>query len=327
MSVPTVTEAGPARAAKPPGPTTVRSRRVDRTYYLMLLPALLLFTVFITLTGLVGMFYSLTNYAGFGDWKFIGLRNYTSMFSDPRILESYWFTIWFAVLTTVVVNAVALLLALGLNGRIKWKTGLRGIYFIPMVLSGIVIAYVFNYLFSNAIPQIATQLGWAGGETSILANENWAWLAIVIVTAWQAIPGAVIIYLAGLMAIPTETYEAAQLDGAGAWRRFRSITFPLLFGYVIINTILGFKGFLNAYDIIVGLTGGGPGTSTMSVAMTIFGGLNGGEYAFQMANAPVRRRPSRHRRAGTRSTGPRPLCWPWAPWWCSYRSTSPSPWR
>ncbi|MER6091641.1 carbohydrate ABC transporter permease [Streptomyces bluensis] len=287
MSVPTVTEAGPARAAKPPGPTTVRSRRVDRTYYLMLLPALLLFTVFITLTGLVGMFYSLTNYAGFGDWKFIGLRNYTSMFSDPRILESYWFTIWFAVLTTVVVNAVALLLALGLNGRIKWKTGLRGIYFIPMVLSGIVIAYVFNYLFSNAIPQIATQLGWAGGETSILANENWAWLAIVIVTAWQAIPGAVIIYLAGLMAIPTETYEAAQLDGAGAWRRFRSITFPLLFGYVIINTILGFKGFLNAYDIIVGLTGGGPGTSTMSVAMTIFGGLNGGEYAFQMANAVI----------------------------------------
>lgn len=287
MSVPTVTEAGPARAAKPPGPTPVRSRKVDRTYYLMLLPALLLFTVFITLTGLVGMFYSLTNYAGFGDWKFIGLRNYTSMFSDPRILESYWFTIWFAVLTTVVVNAVALLLALGLNGRIKWKTGLRGIYFIPMVLSGIVIAYVFNYLFSNAIPRIATQLGWAGGETSILANENWAWLAIVIVTAWQAIPGAVIIYLAGLMAIPTETYEAAQLDGAGAWRRFRSITFPLLVGYVVINTILGFKGFLNAYDIIVGLTGGGPGTSTMSVAMTIFGGLNGGDYAFQMANAVI----------------------------------------
>lgn len=287
MSVPTVTEAGPTRAAKQPSPTTVRSRKVDRTYHLMLLPALLLFTVFITLTGLVGMFYSLTNYAGFGDWKFIGLRNYTSMFSDPRILESYWFTTWFAVLTTVVVNAVALLLALGLNGRIKWKTGLRGIYFIPMVLSGIVIAYVFNYLFSNAIPQIATQLGWAGGETSILANEKWAWLAIVIVTAWQAIPGAVIIYLAGLMAIPTETYEAAQLDGAGAWRRFRSITFPLLFGYVVINTILGFKGFLNAYDIIVGLTGGGPGTSTMSVAMTIFGGLNGGEYAFQMANAVI----------------------------------------
>lgn len=287
MSVPTVTAAEPAKAAEPPSPTTVRRRKVDRTYYLMLVPALLLFTLFITVTGLVGMFFSLTDYAGFGDWKFLGLRNYTSMFSDPRILESYWFTIWFAALTTVVVNAIALLLALALNGRIKWKTGLRGIYFIPMVLSGIVVAYVFNYLFANAIPQLATQLGWTAGETSVLANENWAWLAIVIVTAWQAVPGAVVIYLAGLMAIPQETHEAAQLDGAGAWRRFRSITFPLLLGYVAINTILGFKGFLNAYDVIVGLTGGGPGTSTMSVAMTIFTGLNGGDYAYQMANAVV----------------------------------------
>lgn len=292
MSAPAATSAArPAAttAAADPSPHEAprRRRRVDRTYYLMLVPAVLLFTVFITLTGLVGMFYSLTNYAGFGDWKFVGLRNYTSMFSDPRILESYAFTMWFAVVTTVVVNVLALLLALGLNGRIKWKRGLRGIYIIPMVISGIVIAYVFNYLFSHAVPALAAGIGWTAGETSMLASESWAWLAIVIVTAWQATPMAVIIYLAGLLAIPTEVYEAAQLDGASAWRRFRSVTFPLLIGYVTINTILGFKGFLNAYDIIVGLTNGGPGTSTMSVAMTIFTGFAGGEYAFQMANAVV----------------------------------------
>ncbi|CAL9589476.1 Melibiose_raffinose_stachyose import permease protein MelD [Streptomyces sp. enrichment culture] len=287
-SAPTTT--GPARGTPQPGPERVlrpRHRRTDRTYCLMLLPAVLLFTVFITGTGLVGMFYSLTNYAGFGDWKFVGLRNYTSMFSDPRILESYGFTVWFAVVTTVVVNAGALLLALGLNGRIKWKRTLRGVYIVPMVVSGIVIAYVFNFLFSHALPQIAAQIGWAGGETNLLADENWAWVAIVIVTAWQATPSAVIIYLAGLLAIPKEVYEAAELDGAGAWRRFRNVTFPLLIGYVVINTILGFKNFLNAYDIIVGLTNGGPGTSTMSVAMTIFTGFAGGEYAFQMANAVV----------------------------------------
>ncbi|MEV0598773.1 sugar ABC transporter permease [Streptomyces sp. NPDC050315] len=287
MSAPAAIRTRPASTTAPPRPATARRRKADRTYYLMLVPAVLLFTVFISLTGLVGMFYSLTNYAGFGDWKFIGLRNYTSMLGDPRILESYGFTIWFAVVTTVVVNAVALLLAIGLNGRIKWKTGLRGIYFIPMVISGIVIAYVFNYLFSTAAPALATQLGWTAGQSSILANENWAWLAVVIVTAWQATPSALIIYLAGLMAIPKEVYEAAELDGAGGWRRFRSITFPLLIGYVVINTILGFKGFLNAYDIIVGLTNGGPGTATMSVAMTIFSGFDGGEYAFQMANAVV----------------------------------------
>jgi raffinose/stachyose/melibiose transport system permease protein len=271
----------------PPAAGRARGRRTDRTYYLMLVPAVVLFTVFVTGTGLVGMFYSLTDYAGFGDWKFVGLRNYTSMFSDPRILESYGFTMWFAVVTTIVVNAGALLLALGLNGRIKGKRALRGIYILPMMISGIVIAYVFNFFFSHAIPQLAAQIGWAGGETSLLADENWAWAAIVIVTAWQATPSAVIIYLAGLLAIPKEVYEAAELDGAGAWRRFRSVTFPLLIGYVMVNTILGFKNFLNAYDIIVGLTNGGPGTSTMSVAMTIFSGFAGGEYAFQMANAVV----------------------------------------
>ncbi|MDI3422020.1 carbohydrate ABC transporter permease [Streptomyces luteolus] len=290
MSAPAITRPGPERAATPPpdpGGPRRRRRGAERTYYLMLIPAVLLFTVFITMTGLVGMFYSFTDYAGFGDWEFVGLSNYTSMLGDSRILESYGFTLWFAVVTTVVVNAVALLLAIGLGGRIRWKTGLRGVYFIPMVISGIVIAYVFNHLFSNAVPALATHLGWEAGQTSLLANESWAWLAVVIVTAWQATPSAMIIYLAGLMAVPKDIYEAAELDGAGPWRRFRSITFPLLIGYVVINTILGFKGFLNAYDIIVGLTGGGPGTATMSVAMTIFGGFEDGEYAFQMANAVV----------------------------------------
>ena len=156
-----------------------------------------------------------------------------------------------------------------------------------MVISSIVIAYVFNYLFSNSLPALATSVGWAGGQTSLLANEQWAWVAIVIVAAWQSIPGAMIIFLAGLLGIPEEVYEAASLDGANAWRQFRSITFPLVFGYVIINTILGLKNFLNVYDVIVGLTGGGPGTATSSVAMTIFSGFSGGDYAYQMANAAL----------------------------------------
>jgi raffinose/stachyose/melibiose transport system permease protein len=265
--------------------TTTRSAKVEKTYYAMLIPAVLLFTLFITVPGLIGMFFSFTNYFGFGEWKFVGLTNYTSIFSDPRILQSYGFTIFFAVVTTVVVNALALLLAIGLNSKIKFKKTLRGLYFIPMVISGIVIAYVFNYLFSNSIPALAASIGWTGGESSLLANEHWAWAAIVVVAAWQSIPGAMIIYLAGLLSIPGEVYEAASLDGTGAWRQFRSITFPLVFGYVIINSILSLKNFLNVYDVIVGLTNGGPGTATSSIAMTIFTGFSSGDYAYQMANA------------------------------------------
>jgi len=260
-------------------------RKVDPTYLVMLLPPVVLFTIFITLPGIVGMFYSITDYAGYGDWKFIGLTNYQAIFSDPRILGAYTFTIGFSFVTVILVNAVALALAIGLNAKIKFKKGLRGTFVLPMVISGIVIAYVFNYLFSTSLPTIAAALGIDALAGSILANPSLAWIGVVIVTAWQAVPGAMIIYLAGLLAIPTDVYEAADVDGASSWRKFTAITLPLMVGYVVINTILGFKNFLNAYDIIVGLTNGGPGTSTFSIAMTIFTGFTSGDYAYQMANA------------------------------------------
>ena len=109
----------------------------------------------------------------------------------------------------------------------------------------------------------------------------------MIVSAWQTIPGALLVYTAGLTSIPSELYEASALDGASPWRQFRSITVPLIAGFIVINTILGVKGYLGVYDVIVGLTGGGPGTATSSVAMTIFAGFTGGDYAYQMANATI----------------------------------------
>jgi raffinose/stachyose/melibiose transport system permease protein len=272
-------------SARPPGPT--RKNRVDPAYYVMLIPVVILFTLFITLPAVIGMFYSFTNYVGYGTWKFIGLTNYTSLFSDPNIRHAYGFTLLFSFVTVVAVNAIALALAIGLSGKIKFKTSLRGIFFIPMVISGIVIAYVFSYLFSTSIPAIATSLGIDAWTTSILASPHWAWVAVVIVATWQSVPGAMIIYLAGLLSIPDEVYEAASIDGANSWRQFRSITFPLVAGYVVINTILGVKAYLNVYDIIIGTTNGGPGTSTQSVAMTIFTGLYSGDYAYQMANAVI----------------------------------------
>ncbi|WP_245988689.1 carbohydrate ABC transporter permease [Flexivirga caeni] len=246
----------------------------------MLFPAVALFTIFITLPGLVGMVLSFTNYAGFGAWKWIGFKNYDSLFHDSTIMGSYKFTLLFAVVTTVVVNVCALFLAVALNSKIRFKRTLRSIFFVPMVLSGIVVAYVFQYIFGFEIPSIF------GGQ-SMLASSHWAWLGVVIVTAWQTIPSAMVIYLAGLVAIPGEVYEAAAMDGATSWRQFRSITFPLMAGYVVINTILSFKNYLNVYDVVVGLTGGGPGTSTTSVAMGLFNGFNSGDYAYSMANAVI----------------------------------------
>ncbi|MBG6240241.1 raffinose/stachyose/melibiose transport system permease protein [Mycetocola sp. CAN_C7] len=261
--------------------------KTDPVYYLFLIPTLILFTLAITLPAILGIFYSFTNFIGFGDWELVGFTNYIAVFSDPAILSSYLFTFGFSIVTVLIVNAIAFLLAVALTSRIRLKAPLRAIFVIPMVISGIVIAFVFKYLFSNSLPALGAATGIPWLQESILANENLAWIGIVIVTAWQSIPGALLIYIAGLLSIPGEVYEAADIDGASTWVRLRSITLPLVAGYVLINIILGFKGYLNAYDIIVGLTAGGPGTATRSIAMTIFTGFTGGDYAYQMANATM----------------------------------------
>jgi len=263
------------------------SRRVEPIYYLFLLPTLALFTLAITVPAITGIFFSFTDSIGIGEWSFIGFTNYIAMFGDPAILQSYLFTIGFSIATVIVVNVVAFLLAVGLTSRVRLRMGLRAVFVIPMVISGIIIAYVFNFLFSNSLPSIGAAVGIPALETSLLANPDLAWVAIVIVTAWQASPGTLLIYIAGLLSVPGDVYEAADLDGASKTQQLLRITLPLVAGYVVINVILGFKGFLNAYDIIVGLTNGGPGTATRSVAMTIIAGFNGGDYAYQMANATI----------------------------------------
>ncbi|BCW41505.1 sugar ABC transporter permease [Arthrobacter sp. StoSoilB3] len=260
---------------------------MEPIFYFFLVPSLVLFTLAITVPGIVGIFFSFTDSIGIGDWDFVGLTNYIAIFSDPAILQSYLFTFGFSIVTVIAVNLVAFLLAVGLTARIRMKTALRTVFVIPMVVSGIIIAYVFNFLFSNSLPAAGAAAGIPWLENSLLANPDLAWIAVVLVTAWQAVPGALLIYIAGLVAVPGDVYEAAEIDGAGKFQQLTRITLPLVAGYVVINVILGFKGFLNAFDIIVGLTNGGPGTSTRSIAMTVIAGFNGGDYAYQMANATI----------------------------------------
>jgi raffinose/stachyose/melibiose transport system permease protein len=262
--------------------------RLAGAFYIMVLPAFLLFFVFHTIPVIQGIYYSFTDSPGYGPANFVGLRNYIALFTDPRVLHAYWFTFLIAAVATILVNIVSLAIAIGLNGRIKFKNGLRGIYFIPNVLAILVVGYIFNYLFSNSLPALGEKLGIDALSTSLLTKASTAWIAIVILAVWQSAAFNIIIYLAGLQTVPTEMYEAADLDGASAWRKFRSITFPLIAGFFTINMVLSLKGFLQIFDHIVALTGGGPGTDTESVALLIYkGGFQGGEYGYQSANSVV----------------------------------------
>ena len=266
--------------------TPARTGRVQAAYYWMVLPAVALFFVFHTIPVLRGIFYSFTDYAGYGEWSFVGLRNYENIFLDERIRDSYLFTFQFAVVSTILVNIIALAIAVGLNSKIKFRSTLRGIFFLPYIMAILIIGYIFNYLFSNSLPYLGQALGSETFSTSILADENLAWLSIVVLAVWQSTAFAIILYLAGLQTIPADLYEAASIDGASPWRQFRSITFPMIASFFTINVVLSFKNFLNVFDHIIPLTNGGPGTSTESISLVIYrGGFEGGEFAYQTANA------------------------------------------
>lgn len=260
----------------------------QRTYLLITLPILALFICFNTVPLIRGAIYSFTNFKGFGDYDWVGLRNYIDLFQDARVGKSYWFTFKLAIAATIVTNVISLLLALGLNSKIRAKSFFRGVYFLPNVLGSLVVGYIFNYFFTYILPGFGQMIGSEALGKSMLSNTKTAWIAIVIVCAWQAIAMNTIIYISGLQTVPEDVYEAGALDGATGWRKFKSLTFPLIIPFFTINMVLCVKNFLMVFDQIMALTKGGPAQSTESISYLIYNnGMSGGQFGFQSANAVI----------------------------------------
>ena len=259
-----------------------------RTFLCITIPILALFVCFNTIPLIRGVIYSFTNFRGFGSYDWVGFRNYADLFTDSRVGKSYLFTIKLAVATTVVVNIISLILALGLNSKIRAKGFFRGAYFLPNILGALVVGYIFNYFFTYILPALGDMTGISGMSTSILASPSKAWIGIMIVCAWQAIAMNTIIYISGLQTVPEDVYEAGGLDGATGWKQFRHLTFPLIIPFFSINMVLSVKNFLMVFDQIMALTKGGPAQSTESISYLIYNnGMSGGQFGFQSANAVV----------------------------------------
>lgn len=259
-----------------------------QTFLCITIPVLALFFCFNTLPLLRGFYYSLTNFRGFGSYDMVGLRNYADLFTDARVGKSYLFTFKFAIVATIITNVIGLLLALGLNGKIRAKSGLRGIYFIPRILGGLVVGYIFGYFFTYILPAIGDKLGIEALSSSMLSNTGTAWFAIVIVAAWQAIAQNTLIYISGLQTVPEDVYEAGAIDGATGWRQFKDLTFPLIIPFFSINMVLSMKDFLMVFDQVMAMTQGGPAQSTESISYLIYkNGVGGGQFGFQSANAVI----------------------------------------
>lgn len=259
-----------------------------RTFLLMTIPVVALFFCFNTLPLLKGVMYSFTNFKGFGSYDWVGVRNYMALFQDVRVGNSYWFTFKLAIVTTIVVNVISLLLAMALNSKIRAKSFFRGAYFLPNILGALVVGYIFNYFFTYILPAVGEMIGWETLSSSLLSSKNLAWIAIVIVCAWQAIAMNTIIYISGLQTVPEDVYEAGAIDGATGWNKFKNLTFPLILPFFTINMVLCVKNFLMVFDQIMALTKGGPAQSTESISYLIYqNGMAGGQFGFQSANAVI----------------------------------------
>lgn len=259
-----------------------------RTFLLMTIPVVALFFCFNTLPLLKGVMYSFTNFKGFGSYDWVGFRNYMDLFQDVRVGNSYWFTFKLAIVTTIVVNVISLLLAMALNSKIRAKSFFRGAYFLPNILGALVVGYIFNYFFTYILPAVGEMIGWETISSSLLSSKNLAWIAIVIVCAWQAIAMNTIIYISGLQTVPEDVYEAGAIDGATGWNKFKNLTFPLILPFFTINMVLCVKNFLMVFDQIMALTKEGPAQSTESISYLIYqNGMAGGQFGFQSANAVI----------------------------------------
>lgn len=239
---------------------------------LFYVPAILLFAVFVIYPFSKGIQISFTNWDGFSqDFRWIGIENYKRMFADPQIVNVMKNTLIYGLGSTILQNVIGLMYALYLNRSIRAKGLIRTIVYLPVIISPLIMGYIFYFIFQyngGALNDII--LLFRDEPINLLANPDLNVWIITLVNTFQYMGIAMIIYLAGLQSISKEYYEAAQIDGASAWKQFRNITLPLLAPSITINVVLNLIGGLKLFDVIIAMTNGGPGYASSSLSVLMY---------------------------------------------------------
>ena len=238
---------------------------------LFYIPAIILFCGFVVYPFLQGIRLSFMNWNGYSqNMKFVGLKNYIRLFQDANVKTVFVNTLIYGVVSTIIQNILGLAYALFLNINFKGRTVVRTIIYMPVMIAPLIMGYIMYFFFQYDGGAINDILIWLGKEpVDLLVNSNAAISIIVIVNSLQFVGVAMVIYLAGLQNVPAMYYEAAMLDGANFWERFRHVTLPLLMPAISSSTILNLIGGLKLFDLVMALTSGGPGFSTHSLSTLV----------------------------------------------------------
>jgi ABC-type sugar transport system permease subunit len=255
------------------GTAAPRSGRTSWAPYLFISPFFVLFTLFMVVPIAAGIYLSLTRWAGLGSPEYIGADNYTRLFQDPSFGAALVNTAIYTAFALIVVLPVSLLIAQALNARgLKLRDFFRLTYFMPVVLSPIIVALVFGLVFDGeyGLFNAVLEALFGFGGVSWLTDPFWARVVVVILVLWRWTGYLTIFFLAGMQAIPREMHEAAEVDGAGPVRRFFSITLPQLKPVTAFIAVTMLVNTAQIFEEPFLLTQGGPGESTLSVSMFIY---------------------------------------------------------
>ena len=266
-------------------------KRNRKRYLLLILPAFILYTFTLVIPLLGGTFpNALTNWNLMkGTKQFVGLDNYIRLLQDKNFQQAIVFTLILGIVTIIFTNLLAFITAFFLSEKIFGGSISRAMFFLPNIISGVMVSYVWYFIFTRAIPDVGKML-----SNHFLSNISWfgtpgfAFAATTIVSVWQGTGFLMILYIAGLQTIPKDVLEAAKLDGCVGIKKIAYIELPLLMTTVTVNLFVSIANSFKAFDIPFALTGGGPGGSTQTIALDIYNDAFGSfRYGYASAKSVI----------------------------------------
>lgn len=238
------------------------------SFWLFLTPVFLGLGIVVIIPLIHGFYYSFTNWNGLEVTEFIGFQNYLAAFQDAEFVSSLWFTVRYTIVAVIILNVLGLGLALIVTSKIKSSNFLRTTFFMPNLIGGLILGFIWQFVFINVFSSLGEKLG-IEALTGWLSTTNTGFWGLVILTSWQMSGYIMIIYIAYLQSIPRELTEAADIDGATGFQKLRHVTFPLVAPAFTISMFLTLSESFKIYDQNLSLTAGGPFNSTQMISMEI----------------------------------------------------------
>ncbi len=236
-------------------------KAIKRYMPIFVLPTLGAFIIGFIVPFIMGIWLSFCKFTTVTDAVFVGFANYIDALKDAMFRHSFWFTVLFAVVSLVVINVIAFLLAMALTQKMRGTNIFRTIFFMPNLIGGIVLGYIWQLIFNGIL---------AHYNTALNLNEWFGFWGLIILVSWQQIGYMMIIYIAGLQAIPGDVIEAAQIDGATAWQRLWKVTIPMMMPSITICMFLSITNGFKLFDQNLSLTAGEPSKLSELMALNIF---------------------------------------------------------